>query len=414
MLFRDILHTGLRSIRHARMRSFLTILGIVIGIASVIVLMSVGTSAQALIVNQVQSIGSDLIFVIPGKTLSSRFSAPASAFGVVTKTLVQADVDALEREPSISAVAPSVYGQGTIVYGNNDAVISYQGVTANFFQIRNFKVAFGRPFNVADVQGNNRVVVLGDKIAKTLFGNFTPIGKYVRLANTSLQVIGVLSHQGVGPGGVDQNNIALVPLTVAQNQLIGINYFNFVTVQANPAYSIDFVKARVISALRQSHGITDPNKDDFTVETQADALAVLGNITSIMTVFLAAIASISLVVGGIGIMNIMLVSVVERTREIGLRKAVGATDKEILQQFLLESILLTLVGGIIGIAVGGFIDFITYLILRTVLATGWIFALPLSSILLGAGVSMAIGIVFGFYPARQAARKSPIEALHYE
>jgi putative ABC transport system permease protein len=414
MLFRDIFHTGLRSIRHARMRSFLTILGIVIGISSVIVLMSVGTSAQALIVNEVNSIGSNLIFIIPGATLSSRASAPASAFGVVTKTLVQADVNTLEREPSIQAVAPAVYGQGTIAYGNNNAIISYQGVTANFFQMRNFKVASGRPFNIADVQGGNRVVVLGEKIAQTLFGNFTPIGKYVRLANTPLQVVGVLGPQGVGPGGVDQDNIALVPLTVAQNQLIGINYFNFVTVQANPAYNMDFVKSRVVSDLRQDHSIIDPTKDDFTVETQQDALAILGNITSIMTVFLAAIASISLVVGGIGIMNIMLVSVVERTREIGLRKAVGATNKDILRQFLLESILLTFVGGLIGIALGAFIDFLAYIVLRTVLATGWVFALPLSSVLLGAGVSMAIGIVFGFYPARQAARKSPIEALHYE
>ncbi len=414
MLFRDTLHTGLRSIRHARMRSFLTILGIVIGISSVIVLMSVGTSAQALIVDQVQSIGSDLIFILPGATLSSRFSAPASAFGVVTKTLVQADVNALEREPSIAAVVPAVYGQGTIAYGNNNTVISYQGVTANFFQVRNFKVASGRPFNTADVQGGNRVVVLGQNIAKTLFGNFDPIGKYVRLVNTPLQVIGVLGKQGTGPGGVNQDDIALVPITVAQNQLIGINYFNFVTVQANPNYNMDFVKARVISDLRQDHGITDPTKDDFTVQTQQDALAILGSITSVMTVFLAAIASISLLVGGIGIMNIMLVSVIERTREIGLRKAVGATNRDILRQFLTESALLTLVGGAIGIAVGALIDVLAYLVLSAVLETGWVFALPASAVILGAGVSTAIGIIFGFYPARQAAKKSPIEALHYE
>lgn len=414
MLIRDIFHTGLRSIRHARMRSFLTILGIVIGISSVIVLMSVGTSAQALIVDQVQSIGSDLIFIMPGATLSSRFSAPASAFGVVTKTLVQADVNALEREPSIAAVVPAVYGQGTIAYGNNNAIISYQGVTANFFPVRNFKVASGRPFNTADVQGGNRVVVLGQNIAKTLFGNFDPIGKYIRLANTPLQVIGVLGKQGTGPGGVNQDDIALVPITVAQNQLIGINYFNFVTVQANPQYNMDFVKSRIVSDLRQDHGITDPAKDDFTVQTQQDALAILGSITSVMTVFLAAIASISLIVGGIGIMNIMLVSVVERTREIGLRKAVGATNRDILRQFLIESALLTLVGGIIGIAIGALIDVLAYLVLSAVLETGWVFALPASAIILGAGVSTAIGIIFGFYPARQAARKSPIEALHYE
>ncbi len=414
MTFKDILHTGLRSVRHARMRSFLTILGIVIGISSVIILMSVGTSAQDLIFNEVQSIGSDLIFVIPGATLSSRFSAPASAFGVVTKTLVQKDVDSLEREPSIVAVAPAVYGQGTIVYGNNNVTISYQGVTADFFPMRNFKVASGRLFNVTDVQGGNRVVVLGSKIAKTLFNDFNPVGKYVRLANTPLQVIGVLGSQGVGPGGVDQDQIALVPITVAQNQLIGINYFNMVTIQANATYNMDFVKSRVVSDLRQSHSITDPTKDDFTVETQQDALSILGNITSIMTVFLAAIASISLLVGGIGIMNIMLVSVVERTREIGLRKAVGATNSDILKQFLLESMLLTFLGGAIGIALGALVDVLVYLVLKAVLSTGWVFALPLSAVILGAGVSMAIGIIFGFYPARQAARKSPIEALHYE
>ncbi len=415
MRFNDAFKSAMKSVRHSRMRSFLTILGIVIGIASVIILMSIGQSAQDFILNQVKGIGSNLVFVLPGATTGSRFQAPASAQGIIIKTLTSADVDALKREPTIDAVAPVVTGQGTIVYGNNNTTITYEGTSADFFPMRNFGVSEGRTFTEADDNASNRVVVLGSDIAKTLFGNLDPLGKFVRLENVPLQVIGVLESKGVGPGGVNQDDLAIVPVSVAQNQLLGINYYNALYVQANSSYNIDFVQSRMTSVLRQSHHITDPKKDDFTIRTQEDALSLLGNITSVLTIFLTAIASISLIVGGIGIMNIMLVSVVERTREIGLRKAVGATTNDVLRQFLIEATLLTFLGGVIGIALGGLVTFGAYIIVAKVLNTsGWTFALPLKAVLLGAGVSVATGLVFGYYPAKQAAKKSPIEALHYE
>ncbi len=227
-------------------------------------------------------------------------------------------------------------------------------------------------------------------------------------------MIGILDKEGLGPGGIDQDNGIIIPITVAQKQLLGINYYAFITVQSKDVYSIDFAKERVSSVLRQNHKITDSAKDDFTIHTQQDALTLLGSITSIMTLFLTAIASISLVVGGIGIMNIMLVSVVERTKEIGLRKALGATNRDIMQQFLIESILLTFIGGVVGVLVGSFLTGVVYLVLVKFTTIAWVFSLPLKSVLLAVGVSTLTGLVFGIYPARQAARQDPIESLRYE
>ncbi len=415
MLVQDAFKTATRALTHGKMRSILTMLGIVIGIASVIILMSIGQSAQGLILNQVQGIGSNLIFVIPGGSTSGKFSAPAASQGIVIKTLTQLDIDALSREPSISAVTAEVRGQGKAVYGDNDSTITYEGVLANFFDLRNYKMQEGYAFNQTDVDSFNHVAVIGQTLATTLFGNLDPIGKYIRLANVSFRVIGLLEKKGTGPGGVDQDNLMVVPMTVAQKQMLGIDYYNIITVQANDAYTIDFVKSRVISVLQHSHNITDPNKIDFTVETQEDVLSILGTVTSTLTLFLAAIASISLIVGGIGIMNIMLVSVTERTKEIGLRKAVGATDRDILQQFLIESVLLTLAGGLVGIATGAAVVGLTYFIISTFFSSlGWVFAFPISAVLLGLGVSTVAGLGFGIYPAYQAGKKNPIDALRYE
>ncbi len=414
MRFSDAIRTAARGIRHARMRSFLTMLGIVIGIASVILLMSVGTSAQKLILNQVQSIGSNLVFIVPGATKGSRFASPPSVQGVIIKTLVKKDLDTLARESAIARLAPEVRGQGKIIFENNDATITYEGTTEEFFTVRNFGIAAGRSFTSADVDSFNRVAVLGSEISKTLFGERDPVGKTVRLKDITFRVIGVLEEKGLGPFGVDQDNLILVPISVAQKQLIGIDYYNVVTAQVREDYEVNFAVGRIASVLRANHRITDPAKDDFTIRTQEDAISLLGDITSIMTVFLTAIASISLVVGGIGIMNIMLVSVVERTREIGLRKAIGATNRDILGQFLWEALMLTSAGGLAGIALGSFITVGLYFVLSRVLPTGWTFALPLSAIGLAAGVSMLTGLIFGIYPARQAAKKNPIEALRYE
>ena len=416
MLFRDAFKTATRSLTHGKMRSILTMLGIVIGIASVIILMSIGQSAQDLILGQVQSIGSNLIIIIPGAPDNGKFSSPASAQGIVITSLQPKDVDALGREPSVDAAASLVSGQAEVVYENNNKTVSFQGVTANMFAVRNLNVGEGNIFTKGDIDSANHVAVIGPDLVKTLFGSqVNPINKTIRLKNVSFRVIGVLSKGGIGAFGVDQGNIVVIPITVAQKQLLGISYLNTILVQANASYDINFAKSRITFALRQSHGITDPNKDDFNIRTQADVLSILGSITSVLTLFLAAIASISLVVGGIGIMNIMLVAVTERTREIGLRKAVGATDNDILQQFLIESVLLTFLGGAIGIAIGAGVVGLVYFIISTFYSSlGWAFAFPLSAVILGLAVSGISGVAFGIYPARKAGKKNPIDALRYE
>ena len=414
MKFSDAFKTAWRGVTHAKVRSALTMLGIVIGITSVILLVSIGQSAQKLILNQIQSVGSNLIFIIPGATKGSHLSSPASVQGVIIKTLVKQDIEALKREVSISRVAPEVRGQAKAVFENNDITVTYEGTTEDFFAIRKYEIDKGAFFTPTDVSSFNSVAVIGPELAMTLFGSREPVSKTIRLKNINFRIVGVFKSKGVGPFGVDQDNLVIIPVSVAQKLLLGTDYYNVVDVQANDAYTINFTKARVISVLRQGHRITDPDKDDFTVNTQQDALSLLGNITSIMTVFLSAIASISLIVGGIGIMNIMLVSVVERTREIGLRKALGATNGDILKQFLLEAVMITFIGGIIGILFGSTLVILAYFILTRVLPSGWFFALPLSAVLMAVFVSTLVGIIFGIYPARQAAKKNPIDALRYE
>lgn len=414
MIFFDALKTATLGLRHAKMRSFLTMLGIVIGIASVIILMSIGSSAQKLIISQVQGVGSNLVFIIPGATKGSKFASPASVQGIIIKTLVKRDVDMLKRESVIERASGDVRGQAKVVFENNDRSVTYSGVSEEYFPMRNFDTTKGYAFTKSDVDSLGRVAVLGSEIAKTLFGERDPVGKNIRLRDITFRVTGVLEEKGLGPFGVDQDNMILIPVTTAQKQMLGIDYYNSITVQTKEGYDSKYAQDRIATVLRQNHRITDPDKDDFTIRAQEDALALLGNVTSIMTAFLTSIAFISLVVGGIGIMNIMLVSVMERTKEIGLRKAVGATNMDILQQFLLESIIITFIGGIIGIAIGASITGLVYLILIRVLEAGWSFSLPSSAIVLSLLVSSFTGLVFGIYPARKASLKSPIEALRYE
>lgn len=413
MKIRDSFKCATDNFRHGRMRSILTTLGIAIGIASVIILVSIGQSAQDVILNAVQGIGSNLIIVLPGGTTNGKFSAPASSQGIVVTTLVQRDADALEREPSITNVVTAVRGQAAAVYSDNSLNVSYVGASANVFGVLNLPVQEGRSFTDDDVDALNHVVVIGSDLASTVFGNVDPLNQYMLLGNVDFRVIGVLAEQGSGSFG-DEDDIAIIPITVAQDQMLGIDYFNEMIVQANSNYDPNFVEGRIDEILQQDHNITNPNEDDFTVETEQSIISLLGSITSVMTLFLAAIASISLIVGGIGIMNIMLVSVTERTREIGIRKAVGATNADIIEQFLTEAVVLTLLGGLFGITLGAVFVGLVYLILSHTLSTGWTFAFPPSAVVLALVVSTVTGLVFGIYPARQAARKSPIEALRYE
>ena len=289
------------------------------------------------------------------------------------------------------------------------------GSTADFFAVSNLaNVSKARRFQKA--MSIRRTMSWSSGLPrKHFFGpNIDPINKIISVKGVSFRVIGVLTKAGTGAFGVDIGNLVVMPISVAQKQLLGTTYFNVIVVEANSNYDTNFVKSRISFILQQDHGIIDPKKDDFNIETQADILSILGSITSILTLFLAAIASISLIVGGIGIMNIMLVSVTERTREIGLRKAVGATEGDILEQFFIESVLLTMSGGLIGIALGAIVVGAVYIVASTFFSIGWVFAFPLSAVLLALFVSTVSGLAFGIYPARQAARKNPIDALRYE
>ncbi len=415
MLLNDAFKTAKRSLAQSKMRSLLTMLGIIIGIASVIVLMSIGKSAEALIVNQVQSVGSNLVFVIPGGSPNNRFSSPAASQGIVITSLNERDAEALQRELSVSNVVADVRGQAQVVYGDNDVTTTYNGTTANHFAVMNMMPERGYAFSKSDVDSLNRVAVIGQQLAMTLFGpNVDPVNKNIRVKGLTFRVVGVLPPKGTGTFGIDQDNLVLIPISVAQHEMLGINHYNDLIVEGNPAYEQSFIKSRITFILRQNHGVTDPAKDDFTIRTQEDLLSLLGNITSILTIFLTAIASISLIVGGIGIMNIMLVSVSERTREIGLRKAVGATDRDILQQFLIEAVLLTMLGGLLGLLFGALVVGLIYMAAVRFSSVGWVFVLPMSAVVLALLVSTFSGLAFGIYPARQAAKKNPIDALRYE
>jgi putative ABC transport system permease protein len=287
------------------------------------------------------------------------------------------------------------------------------GVTSFFAKIYDIYPDQGRIFSDDEVQSYADVAVIGSKVKNELFGSADALGQKVKIKGRNFKIIGILSKKGQ-MSFVNFDDAAIVPFTTAQQYIFGIRYFNRIIAEADSESTVNETVDDIKITLRNSHNITDPNKDDFFVETQADAIKSVSTITNVLTYFLAAVAAISLLVGGIGIMNIMLVSVTERTREIGLRKALGATEKNILNQFLLEAVLLTAAGGIIGIILGASFSFLTSLALSKVLALNWKFNFPIPAALLGLGVAAAIGLIFGLYPARKAAKKNPIEALRYE
>jgi putative ABC transport system permease protein len=393
-------------------RSFLTMLGVVIGIMSVIVVMSVGAGAQSLILNQVTSLGSNLIGILPGKSEDN--GPPASAMGIVVTTLTYDDIKTLANGnfPSIVAATGYVRGVDTISWDGNKTDTNFVGVSADLPRVEDTSVQQGRFFTSEEEKSLARVAVLGSQVAKDLFQENDPLGKQIRIKKTSFTVIGVMAERG-SSGFQNQDDQIYTPITTAQKLLLGIDYISFGRLKVDESDKIDQAVEYVKQILRERHDVANPEEDDFSVRTTAQGLSALTNITNALKIFLSSVAAISLIVGGIGIMNIMLAAVQERTREIGLRKAVGATNRNIIVQFLIETVMITFLGAAVGIILGLIISFGAGKIAQSK-GYHWDIVISASSIFIACMVGVGIGLIFGIVPARRASKLNPIEALRYE
>jgi len=412
MTLNNTLKTAIKGLTAHKSRSTLTILGIVIGITAIMLVMSVSQGAQDLILSQIQGLGSQTIIVRAGREPEG----PSDFASIFTTSLRDKEVSALKNPAfvrGVVAVAPNVIGSGTALFGNETKNASMLGTMPEILQALEIQPRYGSFFSDADVSARASVAVLGSEVKKELFGDSDAIGETIKFYDRNFKVVGVFGDVGqIGAFDIDTNII--IPVTTANQYLLGANHYTVIMVRVESENIVEVAAEDIRQTLRELHGITDPDKDDFFVATQADLAERVGTITGILSALLLSVAAISLVVGGIGIMNIMLVSVTERTREIGLRKAVGATTGDILRQFLLESVILTSTGGIIGISLGAILSFGLAIILTQMLSVDWGFAFPIGGALLGFGVAALVGLVFGIYPARQASLKSPMEALRYE
>ena len=390
----------------------------VIGVGAVIIVMALGEGAQGLILGQIESLGSNTIYIEPGSF------DPQSGFGMemaleewTITTLKTKDVDAIKKDPLVDMAYPMAYGVARIVFRSQDEKITFIGTAPEAYIMDDWHVIKGREFDNEDVRTMSRVVTLGYKISQDLFGEEDPIGKSVRVKKTNFKVIGVMEERGME---MFQNfdEYVYMPITTAQKLLLGIDHVNSIAVKAVNEEAVDQLMENIRIILREEHNIYNPerdlSKDDFKVMSQVEASDMMAQITGVLTAFLSSIAAIALIVGGIGIMNIMLVSVTERTREIGLRKAVGAKNKDILNQFLIESVTLTVLGGTVGLIGGLLIAFVASIGLSKALNTDWAFVVPFGAVVLGFGVAAIVGLVFGIYPARKASKLNPIEALRHE
>ena len=412
MVVKDYFIIALHSLRTNKSRSALTILGIVIGIAAVILVMSLGKSAENFILSQIQSIGAKTVVIVPGR----QPKGPADVLATFTDSLKARDIDVLLNKsnvPHLSKIMPIVFGTQTVLYKNETYRPTILGVTDLFADIYNIYPAQGRIFSEDEIRGYADVALIGSKVKNELFGTESALGEKIKIKGKNFRIIGIFDQKGQF-AFLNFDEIVVVPYTTAQQYIFGIKYFNRILVEADAEENVNRTVEDIKTTLRVAHNITDPSKDDFFIETQARAMETVGNITLVLTIFLASVAAISLLVGGVGIMNIMFVSVTERTKEIGLRKAVGATEKNILLQFLFEAIILTLTGGIIGIILGLSVSFLVSFVLSKTLILGWKFVFPVQAVILGLGVAAFVGFAFGFYPAKKAAIKNPIEALRYE
>ena len=401
-----IIRIALRALARNKMRSSLTMLGIIIGVGAVIAMVSVGQGAQQQAQQQIAAMGSNMLFVGSGTVTRGGMRMGSGA----TKTLIYEDMLAILREcPAVKAAAPGSQSSAQVVYGNDNWATQINGTEPQYFDIRTWPFQEGSSFTQGDVDMAANVAVIGETVRKNLFGGTDPIGETIRISNLPFKVVGVLVPKGTSAAmGQDQDDIILVPITTLQKKITGQNWLRWIMVSAVSREASYTAQQQITSLLRDRHRIRSSQDDDFMVRNLADVADLADQQARLFTVLLASIASISLIVGGIGIMNIMLVSVTERTREIGIRMAIGATEGDVQQQFLIEAVVLSLVGGAVGITSG---VGASYLITQTL---GWPVLVSPMAIVAAVVFSMAVGIFFGFYPARKAARMDPIEALRYE
>lgn len=387
-----------------KMRSILTMLGIIIGVAAVIALVSIGNGVKQDIQNSISSLGSNLLMVMPGAPRTPGVRPSAGSM----KSLKVSDYEAISKLDGVKAASPMTNGSYVVIYQNKNWTTSVSGVSYNYLDVNNWSMKSGRFLSEKNVQNRERVAVVGKTVVKNLFGDENPVGAEIRVKNIPFRIIGVLNSKGSGAMGNDQDDMVIIPYTTAMERVEGVDYLRMIYVVGKDENGIDRLQSDIENLLRVRHGIKDTNLDDFNIQNMNSIMETMEETTGTLTLFLGAVAAISLVVGGIGIMNIMLVSVTERTREIGVRKALGATYSVIVTQFLIEAVVISLMGGIIGIVLGiGSSKLIG-------MASGMSTVISIPTIVMSFAFSMAIGLIFGIYPARKAAKLNPIDALHYE
>ncbi len=405
MNFPEAIKVSTRALYKNKMRSVLTGLGVIIGIAAVVALVSIGQGVSKKIESQISALGSNLLVIFPGST---SMGGVHGGFGSVN-TLMPSDASAIANQaPDALYISPGVRWVGQTIYQNQNWATTIMGVGASFPMIRDWPVAEGNFFDKEDIDASANVCAIGQVVKEQLFGGIDPIGKIIKIKNLPFRVVAVMASKGTAGFGQDQDDMILAPYTTIQKKLLGIDYLNLIFVKAISSSSVNAAQQEIESLLRQRHNIKAEADDDFTIRNVTDMLSAIMNITNLLTIFLGSIASIALIVGGIGIMNIMLVSVTERTREIGIRMAVGAKRRDILLQFLFEAIILSTIGGIIGIILGSALSLTAASFIKIPIQVN---ALPVA---IAFFFSFAVGVFFGLYPATKASKLNPIEALRYE
>ncbi|MEW5805554.1 MAG: ABC transporter permease [Patescibacteria group bacterium] len=412
MILKHLFKSALISLAANKMRSGLTVLGIVIGIMAIILVQGIGSGARNLILGQIQGLGSNTIMIEPGREPKG----PSDFTSFFLDSLKEREVKYLKSQADylgIKEISPIIFLPATVSFMGETKSVNVIGSSDLVEKILDLYPEEGLFFTEEDVLARSSVVLVGAEVKKELLANSKVIGQKIRIKNKNFQIVGSFSSKGQ-VGFFNLDTAVIMPYTTAMEYLSGTNYYNEIIVQAKNGEQVEQIKKNLEQAIRQLHGISNPEKDDFHVMTQEDIVKRVDTITGVLTALLVSVAAVSLIVGGVGIMNIMLVSVTERTREIGLRKALGATEKHILIQFIFEAVVLTFLGGVFGVLAGAGLTFLATLILSKFVSSGWGFSFPIPAALIGLLVSFLIGLGFGFYPARQAAKKDPIEALRYE